>query len=121
MLILEGLVTSLDAQGALNIAPMGPGVDDELSRLRLRPFKTSQTFRNLTARRSGVFHVVDDVLLRAQAAIGRLDPIPATFPAEKIAGRVISGACRWYEFEIESIDDSRERAEMEARVVHTGR
>src|SRR5437762_407739 len=117
-MILEGIVTTLDLQGTLNVAPMGPIVDESLTRLHLRPFQTSQTYRNLKARPCGVFHVVDDVLLLVQAAIGRLEPLPASFPAEKISGRVLKAACRWYEFEIESCDDTRERTEIEARVVH---
>ena len=36
----------------------------------LRPYRSSTTYRNLKARGEGVFHVTDDVLLLAQAAIG---------------------------------------------------
>lgn len=120
-MILEGVVTSLNRASELNIAPMGPIVDESFSWLHLRPFQTSQTFRNLSEQPFGVLHVVDDVLLLAKAAIGRLDETPETFPAEKVIGRVLSSACRWYEFEVESIDTTRERTEIRARVVHTGR
>jgi hypothetical protein len=120
-MILEGLVTTVDASGALNVAPMGPIVDEGMTRLRLRPFRTSHTYRNLKARPCGVFHVVDDVLLLARAAIGRLEPLPEQFPATVVEGRVLADACRWYEFEVESCDDTRERTEIEARVVHAGR
>jgi hypothetical protein len=120
-MILEGLVTTLDPSGALHVAPMGPVVDEAMQSLLLRPFRTSHTYRNLKERREGVFHVVDDVLLLARAAIGRLDEVPENFPAEKVNGRVLADACRWYEFEVETCDDSRERTEMRARVVHCGR
>lgn len=120
-MILEGIVTSLNAAGELNIAPMGPIVDESLTWLRLRPFQTSQTFRNLQQRPHGVFHVVDDVLLLAKAAIGKLDTIPETFAAEKVTGRVLVSACRWYEFEIESLDASQDRTDIRARVIHVGR
>ena len=120
-MILEGLVTTRNAVGRVNLAPMGPIVDDGMTRLRLRPFQTSQTFRNLKERPCGVLHVVDDALLLAQAAIDRIDPFPETFPAEKIEGDVVRSCCRWYEFTVESCDDSHERAEMIARVVHCGR
>ena len=120
-MILEGIVTSLDARGALNVAPMGPVVDESMTRLRLRPYQTSRTYQNLKATRAGVLHVVDDVLLIARAAIGRLDPLPETFPAERITGRVLKSACRWYEFEVETLDDSMERTEIDARIVHVGR
>jgi uncharacterized protein len=120
-MILEGIVTTQDLSGTINVAPMGPIVDDTMSNLRLRPFQTSQTYRNLKAVPSGVFHVVDDVLLLAQAAVGLLPAIPKTFPAEKVPGVVLQQACRWYEFVAESIDDSKERTEIVARVVHSGR
>lgn len=120
-MILEGLVTTVDPAGRLNVAPMGPIVSPDMDRLVLRPFRTSQTYRNLLQRPSGVFHVVDDVLLLAKAAIGRLDQEPETFLAERVAGRVLRMACRWYEFEVESINDSQERTELSARVVHVGR
>jgi uncharacterized protein len=120
-MILEGIVTTLDAAGLINVAPMGPIVDDSMSMLRLRPFKTSQTYANLQAVPFGVFHVVDDVLLLARAAIGFLPETPPTFPAEKVPGSVLVQACRWYEFEIEERDDSTDRAEVRARVVHVGR
>jgi hypothetical protein len=120
-MILEGIVTTLAADGSLNVAPMGPIVEESLTRLRLRPFRTAQTYRNLKERPCGVFHVVDDVLLLARAAIDRLDLPPATFAAERVAGRVLADACRWFEFEVESCDDWQERTEIEARVVHTGR
>src|SRR5262245_34483643 len=120
-MILEGIVTTLDRHNDLNVAPMGPIVDAAFSSLLLRPFRTSRTYQNLKERPCGVFHVVDDVLLLARAAIDGLREVPETFPAERIAGRVLSAACRWYEFEIDACDDSQERTEMRARIVHSGR
>jgi hypothetical protein len=120
-MILEGIVTSLSRNDELNVAPMGPIVDETFTTLVLRPFRTSQTYQNLKVRPYGVFHVVDDVLLVARAAIGDLPETPANFSAERVAGRVLSAACRWYEFEVASCDDSHERTQMQARVVHGGR
>jgi hypothetical protein len=120
-MILEGMITSLDRHDQLNVAPMGPIVDETLDRLVLRPFRTSRTFENLKARPCGVFHVVDDVLLLARAAIGALSEVPENFPALAVDGRVLSAACRWYEFEIVDSDDAQGRVTMHARVVHRGR
>lgn len=119
-MILEGIVTTQNADGILNVAPMGPIVDSSMSVLQLRPFKTSQTYQNLKAHPQGVLHVVDDVLLLAKAAIGKLESTPETFPAERIDGVVLESACRWYEFEIEECDDTEERTRLKARVVHVG-
>ena len=120
-MILEGLVTSLNVTGEINLAPMGPIVDASMTRLTLRPFQSSTTFRNLQQRPYGVFHVVDDVLLIAKAALHRLETLPETFPAQRIEGRVLKDCCRWYEFEITHIDTTTERSCLEATVVHSGR
>ena len=120
-MILEGIVTTLDRQGELNVAPMGPLVDEAFAALELRPYKTSRTYQNLKARPQGVFHVVDDVLLLAQAAIGELAELPETFAARRITGRVLASTCRWYEFEIDECDESHDRTRFSARVVHAER
>jgi hypothetical protein len=120
-LILESIVTTRNPDGSVNIAPMGPIVDEGVTRLLLRPFKTSTTFQNLVRTRCGICHVTDDVLLLAQAAINRIVPEPRLLPAEAVVGDVLADACRWYEFRVTAIDDSSERTEMQAEVVHTGR
>jgi uncharacterized protein len=119
-MIIEGIVTSQNREGGLNIAPMGPIVDESLTWFRLRPFQTSMTFRNLEATSCGVFHVVDDVLLIAQAALNRLPAEAPTRAALTIDGKVLESACRWYEFQVETIDASQERSEIHCRVTHTG-
>ena len=42
-------------------------------------------------------------------------------PAEKVRGFVLIEACRYFEFQVRSVDDSGERVSIEAEVVHTGR
>ena len=119
-MIIEGIVTSQNREGVLNIAPMGPIVDETLTWFRLRPFQTSTTFRNLEATRCGVFQEVDDVLLIAQAALNRLPAEVPTRAAQTISGQVLEAACRWYEFQVETLDASQERSEIQCRVTHTG-
>lgn len=119
-MILEGIVTTLDEAGTLNIAPMGPKVDPEMRRFVLRPFQTSTTYRNLKRQGEGVLHVTDDVLLIAQAAIGR--PVdPPTRPAEVVRGRILSDACRYFEFRVIDLDDRDERTTITVEVVARGR
>lgn len=120
-MILEGIVTTIAPDGTLNIAPMGPLVDPQMQRLVLRPFNTSQTYRNLKAHGEGIFHVVDDVLLLAHAALGAVDPMPALERGTAVLGYYLTDACRYYEFRITSIDDRSERVTMEAEVVHHDR
>jgi hypothetical protein len=117
-MILEGIVTTLSLEGQVNIAPMGPSVDERIERFLLRPFRTAQTYRNLKANGEGVLHVTDDVLLLAQAALGSVAPAPALFPARKVNGLVLQDACRFFEFRVLTCDDSDERTRIEAEVVH---
>ena len=120
-MIVEGIVTTVNRDDELNIAPMGPIVDERMTSFVFRPFQSSTTYRNLKERPYGVFHVVDDVLLIAGAALDRLEKVPDTFTAERIVGRVLTDCCRWYEFEVASFDDSSERTTFNTTVVHTGR
>lgn len=120
-MILEGIVTTLNGRDELNVAPMGPIVDESWSQLVLRPFRTSTTYQNLKQRPCGVFHVTDDVLLLAQAALDRLNTEPPTQSAERIVGRVLLDCCRWYEFQVTQLDDSSERTVITADVIHQGR
>jgi hypothetical protein len=113
--ILEGIVTTLSPEGKLNIAPMGPrlGPDLGMQRFELRPYRTSTTYRNLKARGEGVFHVTDDVLLLAQAAIGvPIDPEPELRPARLVSGWVLAGACRYHEFRVVERDDQADRTRI---------
>lgn len=124
--ILEGVMTSLcpglsgaSLLGRVNIAPMGPIVDADMQQFVLRPFVTSTTFHNLKVTRQGVFHVVDDVLLLARAAIGK---IKATVdvqvePASQVEGLILTNACRYYELQVVDLCDQQERTAIKARVV----
>ncbi|HZY84663.1 MAG TPA: DUF447 domain-containing protein [Gemmataceae bacterium] len=125
-MILEGVVTTVAAGGAINVAPMGPLVEPpspgrDLERFVLRPFRTAQTYANLKAHGEGVLHVTDDVLLLARAAVGRLEPLPPLVPAERVRGWVLRDACRYYEFRVTACDDRAERARFDAEVVRAGR
>jgi hypothetical protein len=120
-MILEGIVTTVSPAGAVNIAPMGPSVDDAMERFLLRPFATAQTCQNLLAHGEGVLHVTDDVLLLARAALGPVEPPPPLVPAAKVRGFVLSEACRFYEFQVRAIDASEPRVRIDVRVLHHGR
>src|SRR5262245_41032133 len=118
-MILEGLVTTTNADGTMHLAPMGPRVAADWTTFLLRPFPSSQTYRNLKAHPQGVLHVTDDVLLLAKAAVGQA-PTQESVPATKVSGFVLTGACRYYEFVIQAMDESKERVHIEAEVVHRG-
>lgn len=123
-------MTTQSTDGDINIAPMGPIVTAAMTTLILRPFTSSTTYKNLKANGVGVFHVTDDVLLIAAAAIGKIqtpdaepdaeldaDSGTATRPADHVRGVVLTGACRYYEIRVTHLDDSQQRTRIEAEVV----
>jgi len=120
-MILEAIVTTINEDGSTNLSPMGPTVAESLRSFELRPFNTSQTFANLKRTRMGVLHVTDDVELFARAAIGKLLELPELFDADKVEGKVIADACRYYEFEVEFIDETGPRMNLNCRTVVSDR
>lgn len=119
-LIAEGIVTTVNLDGSANISPMGPRVNREFTRLLLRPYQTSTTYQNLKRTGEGVFHVTDDVLLIAKAAVGRLTPQPSLLPATDVQGFLLADACRWFAFRVSHLEDSEERTSIECKVVGSG-
>ncbi|XZE53289.1 DUF447 domain-containing protein [Planctomycetaceae bacterium SH139] len=82
-MILEAIVTTTNAAGQVNVAPMGPTVDPDLSRFTLKPFRPSTTYDNLKATGRATIHVTDDSLLFARAVthcLTRLPPLTAVGP-----------------------------------------
>ena len=124
-MILEGIVTTVAPAGQVNVAPMGPHVPDDaedpLKHFILKPFRTSQTCRNLAAHGEGVLHVTDDVLLLAQAAVGTPDPFPPLMPAGRVRGFILRDACRYAEFRVTAWQGNVDRATLEVEVLHIGR
>ena len=118
-MILETVVTTLDADGEPNFAAMGVVWGEE--RLVIRPYVDTRTFRNLVRTRAAVVNVTDDVLTFAKSALSR-----ARFPcrpATRVEGVILADACHWREVIVERVvtpeAGSAEpgRAEIETRVV----
>jgi len=118
-MILEGIVTTLAADGTVNIAPMGPDVADGLARFVLRPYQTSTTFRNLQATGAGVLHITDDVWLLARAAIKRVGAVESR-PAAQIVGRILATTGRYHEFRVVEIDATADRSRITVATVAQG-
>ncbi len=119
--ILEGIVTTINDDDSVNISPMGPMVDTSMSTLTLRPYQTSTTYQNLRRVGQGIFHVTDDVELLARAAVSRLEGLPKMRPASAVTGMILVDACRWYAFEVSSLDDREDRTTIQCKIVDRGR
>jgi len=115
-LIIESILTTMDARGAVNFAPMGVEWGDE--EIVIKPFLETTTFRNLEATHVAVVNLSDDVMLFAQGAIGNVQ-FPA-IPAQAVRGVVLEAACSWREVEVRSLDATPPRARVVTRVVHCG-
>jgi hypothetical protein len=119
-MILEGIMTTINEDSSVNVAPMGPIVDESMRELLLRPYQTSTTYRNLKRTGQGVFHVTDDVELLAHAAVGQMSSPPPMTRAAAVDGWILDGACRWYALRVRTLDDSQPRTEIVADVVDRG-
>ncbi|MDG2220331.1 MAG: DUF447 family protein [Rubripirellula sp.] len=125
-MILESIVTSVDPEGSVNIAPMGPVIDWDLTTtdpidqtICLRPFQSSRTYRNLRATGLAVVHVTDNAELFAKAAVDAIEPSQVNDwvePLESTQWWTLRDCHRWFAIRIESINDSQPRTEMTARI-----
>jgi hypothetical protein len=115
-MIIETIVTSSDAEGKVNFAPMGVEWGEEL--IVIKPFLETTTFRNLRETGVAVVNITDDVRVFARAALS--SPTFAAHPAAKVEGVVLDAACSWREVKVASIDDTPPRSRIETRVVHRG-
>lgn len=116
-MIIEGLLSTLRQDGGPHVAPMGPVVDEALESWLLRPFQSSTTFERLRADPRCIFHVMDDVLPIAQAALGL--PVELTYTHHTAGGWIVDAACHWLELEV--VDWKLDSLRSEARAVVVSR
>jgi hypothetical protein len=115
-MIVETIITSLSADGAVNIAPMGVEWAEEA--IVLKPFLETATYRNVVATRTAVVNLTDDVRIFARAAIS--NPEYPTVAAVVVNGVVLADCCAWRELAVRSIDHTPPRSRIETAVVHRG-
>src|SRR6185295_806498 len=113
-MILETIVTTVGSDDVLNCAPMGVEWGEDV--IVLKPFVDTTTFRNLTATRTAVVNVIDDVRIFARGAISNAEC--ATMPARVVRGRVLLDCCSWREVAVRDIASTPPRSRIEADVVH---
>ena len=115
-MIVETIVTTLAADGAVNCAPMGVEWSDEA--IVLKPFLETATYRNVLATQAAVVNLTDDVRVFARAAIS--NPQYPTVPAAVVRGVVLADCCAWREVEVRSIDSTPPRSRIDTAIVHRG-
>jgi uncharacterized protein len=116
--IIETIVTTRAADGAVNCAPMGVEWDGTSDAIVLKPFLETATFRNLAATGAAVVNLTDDIRVFAQAAIANAEY--PTVPAAAVDGVVLADCCSWREVKVRAIDRTPPRSRVDTVVVHRG-
>lgn len=115
-MIIESILTTTDATGRVNCAPMGVEWGQEI--IVIKPYQDTTTYRNLMANDAAVVNLTDNVLLFAKSAIS--NPVFPTRPAAAVAGVVLQDVCSWREVRVEAINDQQPRARITTRVMYRG-
>lgn len=139
-MILEAIVSTISPAGAINFAPMGvhllqqtPGKEgndfprsapreqrgpagDTRPGFRLRPYSSSQTYKNLYATREGVICFTDDVLLFVETAL--FSSCPPYSQSRQVRPPRLAGAGAFWEFRVTTFDAAIEPAVVEAEILH---
>lgn len=113
-MILETIVTSLNADGAVQIAPMG--IRMEADHVVIAPFKPSTTLQNLLRSGHAVVNLTDDVRVFAGCLTGRYEW--PTLPAGRIPGRFLEAALVHVEVEVARIEEDEVRPRFHCREIH---
>jgi uncharacterized protein len=116
-MIIETIFSTLDNDGRPNFAPMGIEWGEEF--VTVRPFRNTNTCRNLLSTGYGVANLSDDALAYVRCAL--YDAVLPYFPAKVLPGVVFEGACSWREMKLISQTGAGDRAELCCRVLYEGR
>lgn len=100
-MIRETIITTLRADGAVHIAPMG--IRDDEGQVVLAPFRPSTTLENLRRSGAAVINFCDDVRIFAGCLSGRRNW--PTVPAMQVQGAVLEAALAHLELRVERFED----------------
>lgn len=95
-MINETIITTLNEDGSVHIAPMGVSREDDF--FIIKPFKPSTTLRNLQDNGQAVINMTDDVRVFAGCITGRFDW--PTLPVSAINGRRLEAVLSHIEVEV---------------------
>jgi hypothetical protein len=118
-MIRECIVTTLNEEGRVHIAPLGliaspSGVDGE--GWIIAPFRPSTTLDNLRATPFAVANFIDDVLIFAGCLTGNKDW--PTRVSTHVPGAVLEAALSHVELAVDYVEEDELRPRFHCRVVH---
>jgi uncharacterized protein len=113
-MIRECIVTTLDSEGRVHIAPLGLIEDGE--GWVIAPFRPSTTLENLGTVPFAVANFTDDVLVFAGCLTGNKDW--PTRAATHVPGAVLEGALAHLELAVERVEEDELRPRFHCRIAH---
>ena len=113
-MIRETIVTTLNEEGKVHIAPLG--LIAEEGGWIIAPFRPSPTLDNLRATPYAVANFTDDVLIFAGCLVGQRDW--PTRPSTHVPGAVLEGALAHAELTVDHVEENEQRPRFHCRVVH---
>jgi uncharacterized protein len=116
-LLIETIFSTQDSSGQPNFAPMGINLSD--GEIIVRPFRNTQTYRNILATGYGVVNLTDDVLAYVQSAL--FNVLLPHFKAQEVPGIVFQRTCSWREVKVISHNDTLDRSEVRCQEIYRGR
>ena len=118
-MIRECIVTTINAEGKVHIAPLGLIADplaDGGEGWIIAPFKPSTTLDNLRATPFAVANFTDDVLVFAGCLTGNKDW--PTRASTHVPGAVLEGALAHAELAVDHVEEDEQRPRFHCRVAH---
>ncbi len=117
-MILEAIVSSVNAAGQVNFAPVGVHVLSvaPAERASLRLYSGSQTYANLLATGQGVICFCNDVALFVETAL--YSATPPSVPSQAVIVPRLAAADTVWEFTVDNFNTAAEPAIVAVRVVH---
>ena len=113
-MIMETIVTSLDADGNPHIAPFGVRRREGL--VLIAPFRPSASLDNFLQHRSAILNLTDDVRIFAGAFVGKRSW--SLREANKIKGYVLESALSHQELKLVNVKENDMRPELYFEVVY---
>ena len=113
-MIHEIIVTTLNDDGSVHIAPMGIREEDGL--IVIAPFKPSTTLSNIQREQSVCINMTDNVQIFAGCLTGRRDW--KTIDAEKITGKHLEDCLTHHELEVIKFEDDDVRPQFYCKILH---
>jgi hypothetical protein len=113
---VEAIITTMDAQGTVHVAPLG--VYWGTTTMLLKPYRDTTLYHDLLQHPAAVVNLTDDAPLIAYTSVAAVD-LPLV-PLASGRGYRLAGCCSYYEVEVQECDDSAEYAEVRCRVVERG-